>query len=409
MEEERYLKTQRIYKTIMLVIVTIFLTFIITTMYMANKYSLNKTDISTLFNSSSKGDNISNSINNIQKVLENYYLNDIDEEKVKEGAIQGYVAALNDPYTVYIPKEEMEEYTTNLMGNYVGIGIYMAANTEKNTIEVIMPITGSPAEEAGILAGDTIISVNGIKYTAENVDVAADAIKGEEGSTVKLEILRAQEIKAFEVTRKKVIINPVESEKLENNIGYIQITSFDEGTAENFKIEFEKLKNQGITSLIIDLRNNGGGLVDETLKIADYIVPKGKDLLVTINKDKKEEIQKAEHDVLIDMEIVVLVNENSASSSEILAGALQDLDEATIVGITTYGKGVIQELLSFKDGSGLKVTTHEYYTPNRNKINGVGIQPDEIVKLPGTVENILYVEDDEDTQLQKAIEILNIK
>ena len=406
MEEERYLKTQRIYKTIMLVIVTIFLTFIITTMYMANKYSLNKTDISTLFNSSPKGDSISNSINTIQKVLENYYLNDIDEEKMKERAIQGYVSALNDPYTVYIPKEEMEEYTASLMGNYVGIGIYMAANSEKNTIEVIMPIKGSPADQAGILPGDTIISVDGIKYTAENVDTAADAIKGKEGSTVKLEILRAQEIKLFEITRKKVIINPIESKILENNIGYLQITSFDEETAESFKLKFEELKNQGITSLIIDLRNNGGGLVDETLRIADFIVPKGKELLVTIDKDKKEEIKKAEQDVLIDMPIVVLVNENSASSSEILAGALQDLDEATIVGMTTYGKGVIQELLSFKDGSGLKVTTHEYYTPNRNKINGIGIQPDEVVKLPETVENILYVEENEDTQLQKAIEIL---
>ena len=406
MEEERYLKTQRIYKTIMLVIVTIFLTFIITTMYMANKYSLNKTDISTLFNSSSKGDSISNSINTIQKVLENYYLNDIDEEKMKERAIQGYVSALNDPYTVYIPKEEMEEYTASLMGNYVGIGIYMGANSEKNTIEVIMPIKGSPAEQVGILPGDTIISVDGIKYSAENVDIAADAIKGKEGSTVKLEILRAQEIKSFEITRKKVVMNPIESKIIENNIGYIQITSFDEETAEAFKFKFEELKNQGITSLIIDLRNNGGGLVDETLKIADYIVPKGKELLVTIDKDKQEEIQKAEQDVLIDMPIVILVNENSASSSEILAGALQDLDEATIVGMTTYGKGVIQELLSFKDGSGLKVTTHEYYTPNRNKINGVGIQPDEIVKLPETVENILYVEENEDTQLKKAIEIL---
>ena len=406
MEEERYLKTQRIYKTIMLVIVTIFLTFIITTMYMANKYSLNKTDISTLFNSSPKGDSISNSINTIQKVLENYYLNDIDEEKMKERAIQGYVSALNDPYTVYIPKEEMEEYTASLMGNYVGIGIYMAANSEKNTIEVIMPIKGSPADQAGILPGDTIISVDGIKYTAENVDTAADAIKGKEGSTVKLEILRAQEIKLFEITRKKVIINPIEAKIIENNIGYIQITSFDEETSESFKLKYEKLKNQGITSLIIDLRNNGGGLVDETLRIADFIVPKGKELLVTIDKDKKEEIKKAEQDVLIDMPIVVLVNENSASSSEILAGALQDLDEATIVGMTTYGKGVIQELLSFKDGSGLKVTTHEYYTPNRNKINGIGIQPDEVVKLPETVENILYVEENEDTQLQKAIEIL---
>ena len=406
MEEERYLKTQRIYKTIMLVIVTIFLTFIITTMYMANKYSLNKTDISTLFNSSSKGESISNSINTIQKVLENYYLNDIDEEKMKERAIQGYVSALNDPYTVYIPKEEMEEYTASLMGNYVGIGIYMGANSEKNTIEVIMPIKGSPAEQVGILPGDTIISVDGIKYSAENVDIAADAIKGKEGSTVKLEILRAQEIKSFEITRKKVVINPIESRIIENNIGYIQITSFDEETAEGFKFKFEELKNQGITSLIIDLRNNGGGLVDETLKIADYIVPKGKELLVTLDKEQKEEIQKAEQDVLIDMPVVVLVNENSASSSEILAGALQDLDEATIVGITTYGKGVIQELLSFKDGSGLKVTTHEYYTPNRNKINGIGIQPDEIVKLPETVKNVLYVEAGEDTQLQKAIEIL---
>lgn len=407
--EERYLKTQRVYKTIMLVIVTIFLTFIITTMYMANRYSLNKKDISTLFNSSSKGESISNSINTIQRVLENYYLNDMDEEKMKERAIQGYVSALNDPYTVYIPKEEMEEYTANLMGNYVGIGIYMGVNSEKNTIEVIMPIKGSPAEQGGILPGDTIISVDGIKYTAESVDIAADAIKGKEGSTVKLEILRAQEIKTFEITRKKVVINPIEAKIMKNNIGYIQITSFDEETAESFKIKFEELKNQGITSLIIDLRNNGGGLVDETLEIADYIVPKGKELLVTLDKNKKEEIKKAEQDVLIDIPIVVLVNENSASSSEILAGALQDLDEATIVGMTTYGKGVIQELLSFKDGSGLKVTTHEYYTPNRNKINGIGIQPDETVKLPETVENILYVEENEDTQLQKAIEILNIK
>ena len=407
--EERYLKTQRVYKTIMLVIVTIFLTFIITTMYMANRYSLNKKDISTLFNSSSKGESISNSINTIQRVLENYYLNDMDEEKMKERAIQGYVSALNDPYTVYIPKEEMEEYTANLMGNYVGIGIYMGVNSEKNTIEVIMPIKGSPAEQGGILPGDTIISVDGIKYTAESVDIAADAIKGKEGSTVKLEILRAQEIKTFEITRKKVVINPIEAKIMKNNIGYIQITSFDEETAESFKIKFEELKNQGITSLIIDLRNNGGGLVDETLEIADYIVPKGKELLVTLDKNKKEEIKKAEQDILIDMPVVVLVNENSASSSEILAGALQDLDEATIVGMTTYGKGVIQELLSFKDGSGLKVTTHEYYTPNRNKINGIGIQPDETVKLPETVENILYVEENEDTQLQKAIEILNIK
>lgn len=405
MEEDKYLKKQRIYKTVMLVILTVFLTFILTTMYIAKKYNLPQTDIKSLINSSSDKSSLSNVINNIQKILDDNYLNDMDKEKMAETAVKGYVAGLGDPYTQYISKDEMEEYKTSLLGNFVGIGIYMVANTEKNTVEVVAPIKESPAEEAGILPGDTIISVDGIKYTAEQMDEAADAIKGKEGTTVKLEILRNQELKNFEITRRKVVTNPVESKKLENNIGYIQITSFDEETAESVKLKFEELKKQGITSLIIDLRNNGGGLVDSALQIADYIVPKGKELLITVDKDKKEKIEKAKENVLIDMPVVLLVNKNSASASEILAGALKDLDEATIVGTTTYGKGVIQELLSFRDGSGLKVTTHEYYTPNRNKINGVGIEPDEVVELPKEV-NILNVKEENDIQLKKAIEIL---
>lgn len=406
MEEERYLRKQRIYKTIMLIILAVFLTFIITTMYMVNKYNLKQNDISTLLGATSTDGDLSKDINQIKMILENYYLNDMDEKKMEEGALQGYVAALGDPYTQYITKDEMEEYTVNLTGNFVGIGIYMAANEEKNTIEVIMPIKGSPAEEAGILAGDTIISVDGVKFTGEEVDTAADKIKGKEGSIVKLEILRKQERKTFEIKRRKVITNPIESKKLENNIGYIQISSFDEETAESFKTKFGELKKQEIKSLIIDLRNNGGGLVDATLKIADYIVPKDKNLLITVDKNKKEKIEKAKEDVLIDMPIVVLVNGNTASSSEILSGALKDLGEATIIGTNTYGKGVIQELLSFKDGSGLKVTVQEYFTPNKNKIHGVGIQPDEIVELPETVISPLYVTEDQDTQLKRAIEIL---
>ena len=301
----------------------------------------------------------------------------------------------------------MEEYKQNLMGNYVGIGIYMAKNTENNTIVVLTPIKYSPAEEAGILPGDVIKSINGVEYTGDDMTAAANSIKGEEGSTVTLEILRNQEVKRFEITRKKITTNPVISKKLDNNIGYLEVSSFDEDTASNFKAKFEELKTQGITSLIIDLRNNGGGLVDEALQIADYIVPKGKDLLITVDKDKKEKIEKSKEDVLMDMPIVVLVNKNSASSSEILAGALKDLGEATIVGTTTYGKGVIQQLLSLKDGSGLKVTVEEYYTPNRTKINGVGIEPDEKVELPESVTNILLVKDEEDTQLQKAVELLS--
>ncbi len=408
-DEENYIKRQRFYKTIMLVVLTAFLTVIFTTIYMTRKYNINNDNqtISSLFGGSSSDDKLTTSLKNIKNLLKKYYLNDIDEDKAIDGAIKGYVSALGDQYTEYIPKDEMEEYKQDLMGNYVGIGIYMVQNTKDNTIVVLSPIKYSPAEEAGVLPGDIIKEIDGVEYTGEDMNSAATNIKGEEGTTVKLKVQRGQEIKTFEIERKKITTNPVIAEKLDNNIGYLEISSFDENTAENFKTKYEELQSQGITSLIIDLRNNGGGLVEEALKIADYIVPKGKELLVTVDKDGKEEVEKSKEDVLIDMPIVVLVNKNSASSSEILAGALKDLNEATIVGTTTYGKGVIQQLISLKDGSGLKVTVEEYYTPNRTKINGVGIEPNEKVELPESVENPLSVDRNDDTQLQKATEILS--
>jgi len=409
MEDEKYLKRQRFYKIVMLVVLTAFLTFIFTTIYITKKYNLSDGDqtISSLFSaSSSSDDKLTKSLKNIKSILKKYYLNDIDEDKAIDGAIEGYVSSLGDQYTEYIPKDEMEDYTQNLMGNYVGIGIYMSQNTKDNTIVVLTPIKYSPAEEAGILPGDIIKKINDVEYTGENMTAAANNIKGAEGTKVKLEIQRGQEIKTFEITRKKITTNPVIAEKLDNNIGYLEVTSFDENTAENFKSKYEELKAQGIDSLIIDLRNNGGGLVEEALKIADYIVPKGKELLVTVDKDGKEKVEKSKEDVLIDMPIVVLVNKNSASSSEILAGALKDLNESTIVGTTTYGKGVIQQFLTLRDGSGLKVTVEEYYTPNRTKINGVGIEPNEKIELPETITNPLTVERKDDTQLQKAIELL---
>lgn len=408
MEDENYLKRQKFYKVVMLVILTAFLTFILTTVYITNKCNTSEDDkaISSVFGGSSKDEQLSKNIKYIKSILSKYYLNDIDEDKAAECAIEGYVSSLGDPYTEYIPKDEMGDYTANLMGNYVGVGIYMVQNTKNNTIVVLTPIKYSPAEEAGILPGDVIKKINGIEYTGETMTAAANNIKGEEGTSVTLEIQRGQEIKTFEITRKKITTNPVMAEKLENNIGYLEVTSFDENTATNFKAKYEELKTQGITSLIIDLRNNGGGLVDEALKIADYIVPKGKELLVTVDKEKNEKIEKSKEDVLIDMPIVVLVNKNSASSSEILAGALKDLGEATIVGTTTYGKGVIQQFLTLRNGAGLKVTVEEYYTPNRTKINGVGIEPNEKIELPETVTNPFLVTRDEDTQLQKAVEIL---
>ena len=389
MEEERYLKKQRIYKTIMLVVLTIFITFIVTTFYISNKYKLGtgSTPLTSIITNNSSSDKLTTSLKNIESIIKKYYLNDYDEDKAIESAISAYVSALGDEYTEYIPVEEMQEYTENIMGNYVGIGIYMVKNTEKNTIEVLLPIKDSPAEKAGILSGDTIISVDGKEYSGNDMTAAANNIKGEEGTTVKLVIQRGEEQLTFEIKRAKVSTNPIIAKKMENNIGYLEVSSFDEGTAEDFKNKYEELKAQGINSLIIDLRNNGGGLVEEALKMADYIVPKGKELLITTDKNGKEEIKKATADPIIDQKIILLVNENTASASEILAGALKDNEKATIIGTKTYGKGVIQQILTLKSGAGIKVTIEEYYTPNSNKINKVGIEPDETVKLPETVTN----------------------
>ena len=406
-EDNKYIKRQKVYKIIMLIVLTAFITFLVTTTYIINNLDGTNGDstLSSLI-SNSDNDELTKTLKGIEEIIDKYYLKDVDEQKAIDGAIQGYIEALGDEYTEYIPADEMEEYTQDIMGNFVGIGIYMIQNTEDNTIEVVSPIKDSPAEKAGILPGDKIVGVDGVKDNGDEMDTAANKIKGEEGTTVKIEIKRGEENLTFDIERAKVITNPVLSEKLENNIGYLQITSFDEGTAEDFKNKFNSLKDQGITSLIIDLRNNGGGIVEEALEIIDYIVPKGKEILITVDKEQKEEIEKSKDDILIDMPIVVLVNEYSASASEIVAGALKDLNEATLVGKTTYGKGVIQQLLSLSNGAGLKVTVEEYYTPNRTKIDGVGIKPNEEVNLPETVTSPLIVTREQDTQLQKAIEIL---
>ena len=403
MEEKKKFK---VYKIIMLVCLVAFITFLITSIgmyqYFINSGNANKYFLVT----SSENGSIESELNKYKSIIDKYYLGEVDEEKLKEGAIKGYIEGLDDPYTEYISKEDMQDFMDDTTGNFVGIGIYMVKDTETNKIMVLAPIKNSPAEKAGILPGDLIISVDGVEYSADDMSVAAAKIKGEEGTTVKLEILRGTETLNFELKRENIKVNPVEGKVLENKIGYIEFSSFDEGTAEDFKAKYEELEKQGIKSLIIDLRNNGGGLVDEALKIADYIADKGSVLLYEVDKNNNEKEAKSENDPIINMPIVILTNENTASSSEILAGALKDLGKAKTCGTTTYGKGVIQQLLTLPDGSGIKITSEEYLTPNRTKINKVGIEPDEKVELPDTVTNVLRVEEKDDTQLQKAIEML---
>jgi len=392
-------KMQKFYKTTMLVILTAAITFIFTSISMYNNFG--KDNVKYL-----ETDSIGKTFQTFRKFIEQNYFGEINDEEMLESAIKGYVAGLNDEYSEYITKEEMEDYMQDATGKYVGIGIYIVNNTETNQIVVLMPMKGSPAEEAGIKSGDVITKVDGKAYTGEQLNEASSALKKEEGTKAQVEILRDGEVLNFEVERRQVKVNHVEAEVIENNIGYIEISTFDEGCYDEFKQKWEELKVKNITSLIIDLRNNGGGIVEEAIDIADMMTNKDKTLLITAGKDNKEEITKSENDKVINIPIVILVNENTASSSEILAAAVKENNEnIKLVGTTTYGKGVIQTIFSLTDGSGIKLTTSEYYTPNHNTINKVGIKPDIEVELPEG-EDFYSVESENDTQLKKAIEIL---
>lgn len=395
-------KEKKIYRTIMLIIVVALVTFILTTCVMSN--NTYKKDSS--YTNISENLKLNTKLNTIKKIINEDFLGEVDETKLTEAAIKGYVEGLDDEYTEYFTKEEMEEFKTETEGNYVGIGIYMLKNTKDNNIIVLSAIKGSPAEEAGLKTGDIIKKVNDKEYTAEKFEKIASDIKGKAGSKVKLEIQRGEETLTFEIERKKIELYPIESEVLENDIGYINISSFCEDCSSKFKENYDKLKRKNIKSLVIDLRNNGGGIVDEALEILDFILDKDSIMLITANKKGEEKIEKAKKKPTIEVPIVVLVNENTASSSEIFAAALKENNKAKIIGTKTYGKGVIQESITLSDGSGIKITTEEYYTPNRNKINKIGITPDIEVDLEEKTKNITEISRDQDTQLKKAIETL---
>lgn len=345
MEQEQ---RQKIYKIIMLVVLTAVITFVITTVVI---YKYISQGDSVKYITSDNNSEIAASLATFEKIIDKYYLGEVNQEDLLNGAIKGYISGLNDEYTEYMTKEEMTAFREETMGNYIGIGIYMVRDIERNVIVVLSPIKGTPAYEAGILPGDIIYKVNDEIYTAEQLNEASSKIKGEAGTKVKLEIIRKEETITLEIERKNIKINHVESEVIEKNIGYLKLSTFDEGSAKEFKEEFEKLKDKEIKSLIIDLRNNGGGIVDEALEIAELMTKKDEILLITADKNGKEEITKSRKEPIINMPIVLLINEHSASASEILAGILKDNQKATLVGEKSYGKGVIQQLLTLDDGS----------------------------------------------------------
>ncbi len=394
-------KGQRVYRIAMLIIITALISSIITAVIVSEKITSSSSVKSIAEGDGTTG--IETALASIRTILEDEYIGELDDEQMLEMAIKGYVAGVGDEYTVYYTPEEMSEEYDTAMGNYVGIGIYMIVNYEEGTITVVEPMEDSPALEAGLKEGDLIVKVDGEVITPDNVSEMSNKIKGEEGTIVKLGIKRDEEEFEVEVERRRIEVSHIESRMIEDNIAYIQILDFDGGVAKEFKENYEDLKSKGAKSLIIDIRGNGGGVVDEAIDILEMICDKGSTLLIETDKDGNETITKSEEEPIIDMPIVVLVNENSASASEIFAGALKDYNKATIIGTQTYGKGVIQTLMRLSDGSGLKTTTEEYCTPNRNKINKVGIEPNIIVELPDDIEELT---EENDTQLQRAIEEL---
>lgn len=410
------MKKQNIYKIIMLVILAVTITFMLTTMVMYNKFSKayenNYSGINGSSSSDNKGDitelSLIKTLESFKTMLNQKYIGEIDEEKMLESAIKGYVEGLGDPYTEYLTKEEMSDFMEDTNAEYVGIGVYLTENKTDNTILVVGVMKNSPALEAGMQEGDVITKVNDVAYTGEDIDEAIKIMKGEEGTNVKVTILRDGKEIELDVQRKKINVEHVSSQMLENNIAYVQIDSFDSGVAEAFKNQITELRNGGATKIIIDLRSNGGGIVTEATEIAELFLEKDETILITKGKKDKEELTTSEKDPIIkDIPVVVLVNEGTASASEILAGALKDkYENTTIVGKTTYGKGVIQTLYNLSDGSGLKITTEEYYTPNHKKINKEGIKPDVEVNLTKDENGYYETGIDKDAQLLKAIEIL---
>ena len=398
----------RKYMTRVKVIIAVMITFVITfcgTIFLYGKYLSNK---GLMINSYKSSDSIVDQINALRTVIEEKYKGEIDDDKLTQAALKGYVEGLGDEYTEFLTSDEWEDLDSSL-SEFVGIGVYMSQLKSTNETIIIGTIDDdTPAAKAGIKAGDIIKEINLEDVSTKGSEYISSKIKGTAGSTVKIKVLRGEEELTFDVERAEIKVYKIKHEMLQNNIGYIDFDSFTDTSYNEFKAAYEDLKNNGATSLIVDLRNNTGGYVDSALNIADMFVDSGKVLLITEDKNGNRYTQSSKNSKEIDMPVVVLVNEYTASASEILTGILKDYKLATIVGTTTYGKGVIQEVypdvLGKDIGGALKVTVSEYFTPNGNKINKVGIEPDEKVELDDSEST--DITKDTDTQLQKAIEIL---
>lgn len=342
----------------------------------------------------------------LEEMIDEYYLEDAQESALEQGVYKGMIEALQDPYSTYYSQEELEELQNKTQGIYYGIGARVGIDADIQLPRIASVIEGTPAQEAGLMAGDLLYEVDGTCVQGMDLNSAVALVKGDEGTIVHLTVIREGETDylEFDVERRKLENETVTYEMMEDGIGYIQIQEFDDVTVDQFSEALDACRREGMQGLILDLRGNPGGNLSTVCEIARMMLPEGL-IVYTEEKNGDREEYTCDGSRQLTEPLVVLVDSNSASASEILAGAVKDYGIGTLVGTTTFGKGIVQRIMKLSDGSAVKLTVSKYYTPKGNNIHEIGISPD--VEVPFEAE--AYLEDGTDNQLDKAVEVLKEK
>lgn len=348
---------------------------------------------------------VESKIERLADVIDQLYYEDVDKEDLVEGLYKGLLEGVGDPYTAYYTPEEYKELMISATSSLSGIGIVMQQDPDTMQVSVNYVYEGSPAEKAGILAGDLIVQAEDVMATSMELSEFATHIRGDEGTTVHLKLYRyGKGYLELDVERAIIDVPTLKGEMLDDGIGYIRIAEFGEKTAEEFADAVSELEAQGMTAMIVDLRNNPGGMVDSVTKLLDQILPEG---VVVWTEDKNGNKKEYTSDAAcLDYPMAVLINENSASSSEIFAGAIRDYDYGTLIGTKTFGKGIVQSIRRLADGSAIKLTTSRYFTPNGQNIHGEGIEPDIELEYEYLDQDATEYDMMDDNQILKAIEVL---
>ena len=349
-------------------------------------------------------------INELTAYTKLYYYDDIENEKLQDGLYTGLIDGLGDKYSVYYNEEDYQALQISTTGQYYGIGAGLSQDKDTMVVTVNKVYEGTPSESAGLLKDDVIVSVDGTEAASMELSELVKLIRGEKGTTVHLEIYRpsTEENLSFDVERQDITLPSVSHKMFEDGIGYVHIDSFETETATQFEEAVKDLEDQGMKALIIDVRYNPGGMVTAVVQILDDILPEGT-VVYTEDKNGNRQDYTSSGDTYLDYPIAVLINGESASASEILAGAVKDYQYGTLIGTTTFGKGIVQTIFPLEDGDAVKLTTAKYFTPNGNYIHGVGIEPDIELEYEYLDKDATSYDEAYDNQIQKAIEVLKDK